>query len=165
MPDILRVNATLYSWTSCRFLVDSQPWEGLVAVDYEQKRERKIVYAARQSGTPLGWTAGKYSVPTFTMKFLKDSYNALTDYLTTGGSISPGNGSYGDAEWSFMLQTVEPVIGAVPMTRVCYPVTIIGEKESHEEGVDELVTEVELACLRMYVNGKQLWSAQRQTSI
>lgn len=165
MPDILRVNNTNYSWTSCRFLIDAQPWEGLVSVDYEQKRERKIVYAARQSGTPLGWTSGKYSVPSFTMKFLRDSYNALTDYLSTGGLINPGLGSYGDAEWSFMLQTVEPVVGAIPITRVGSPCTIIGEKESHEEGIDELVTEVEIACLSMRVNGKQLWSAARQLGV
>lgn len=132
-----------------------------MSVDYEQKRERKIVYAARQQGTPLGWTAGKYSVPTFSMKFLRDSYDRLTDYLTTGGLISPGNGSYGDAEWTFMLQTAEPTVGSTPITRRASPVVIIGEKESHEEGIDELVTEVELACLAMVVNGKQLWSAQR----
>lgn len=165
MPDVVRVNHTVYAWTSCRFLIDAQPWEGLVAVDYEEKRERKIVYAARQSGTPLGWTSGKYSVPAFTMKFLRDSWDALSTYLTLGGLLNPGLGSYGDAEWSFVLQTVEPVIGSLPITRVGAPCTVIGVKEGHEEGIDELVTEVDVACLQMRVNGKQLWSAARQLGV
>ena len=161
MPDIVRINSTIYSWTSCRFLIDAQPWTGIVAVDYEQKRERKIVYAARQSGQPLGWTSGKYSVPSFSIKMIRDSADQLRQYLTLGGSINPGLGSYGDAEWTLTIQTTEPVIGALPITRIAYPVTVIGEKESHEEGIDELVTEFELACLQMTVNGAQLWSAVR----
>jgi hypothetical protein len=160
MPDIssqiVRINHTVFSWTSCRFLIDGQPWAGLVSVDYEEKRERKVVYAGRQDGTPLGWTAGKYSVPSFTMKFLKASWNDLTDYLTVTGL-----GSYGDATWNFLLQTVEPVIGAVPITRIGDPCVVIGAKEAHEEGIDELVTEVEVGCLAMLVNGKRLWSAVR----
>jgi hypothetical protein len=165
MPDVVRVNNTIYSWTSCRFLIDAQPWTGLVSVDYEEKRERKIVYAARQAGIPLGWTSGKYSVPTFSMKFLRDSGNALTDYLTTGGLINPGAGSFGDAEWTFMLQTVEPTVGSIPITTVGVPCTIIGSKETHEEGIEELVTEFDIACLSLRHNGKQLWSAVRQVGI
>ena len=158
--DVVRINNTIYSWTSCRFLISSLPWTGLVAVDFEQKRERKIVYAAKQNGTPLGWTAGKYSVPSFSMKFLKDSFNALTDQLTIQGL-----GSYGDAEWNFLLQVVEPTIGALPITHIGDPCVILGHKDAHEEGIDELVVEVDIACLAMTTNGKRLWSAVRSLGV
>lgn len=162
LVDFVRVNNTRYSWTSCIHRVDSQRTKGIVAVDFEQKRERKIVYAAQQNGVPLGWTAGKYSVPSFTMRFLREWANSFTDYLTTGGLINPGNGSFGDAEWSYTLQVVEPVVGAVPITTVCTPCAVIGVKEAQEEGVDELVTEFEIACLTITENGKRLYSAVRE---
>lgn len=146
----------MYSWTSTRFLINGSPFQGLVACDYEEKRERKVVYAARQDGTPIGWTAGKYSVPTFSMKFLRASWDDLSTDLTVLGA-----GSYGDAIWNFLLQTIEPVPGAVPITRVGDPCVVMGVKESHEEGIDELVTEVDIGCLSMLVNGKRLWSAIR----
>lgn len=161
MPDFIRVNNTRYSWTSTRHLVDGQPFEGLVAVDYEQKRERKIVYANRQDGTSVGWTSGKYSVPSFKAKFLKESAFAFKATLAAGGLISPGLGSYGDAEWTFMLQCVEPVVGAIPLTMLASPCTVIGDRESREEGMDELLVEFDIACLSLIENGIPLWSIAR----
>ena len=154
--DVVRVNQTLYSWTSTAHLVDDFPYEGIVAVDYDQKRERKVVYAARQQGTPLGMTAGKYMVPPWTMKFLKDSAEAFTDYLT-----EQGNGSYGDAVFQYLLQVTEPDSADAPITVSAEHCVISGKKDSYEEGIDELVTEFEITCLLMTENGKQLWSAIR----
>lgn len=156
MPDVIRINNTIYSWTSCRFLIDGQPWTGVVALDTEQKRERKVVHAARQDGRPLGKTSGKYSVPSTTLKMLKDSADALTTYLTVLGL-----GSYGDAEFTIMVQAIEPVIGAVPLSMILSVCTIDGEKDGHEEGIDELLTEFEVGVLSATKNGKQLWSAIR----
>lgn len=160
MPDVIRVNSTIFSWTSCRFLIDGQPWTGIVALDYEQKREKKVVYAAQQDGTPLGKTSGKYSVPSCSMKMLRDSADALTDYLTLTGL-----GSYGDAEFTILVQAIEPVIGAVPMTAILATCTIDGKKDGHEEGVDELLTEFEIGALSVTENGKQLWSLQRSLGV
>jgi hypothetical protein len=156
MPDVIRIGHTIYSWTSCVFKIDNQPFTGLVALDYEQKRERVVQYGARPDGRPLGKTAGKYSVPSFSMKMLRDSADALTTYLTLKGL-----GSYGDAEFTIMVQVIEPVLGMVPMTTLAESCTIDGEKDGHEEGVDSLLTEFEIGCLQLTKNGKRLWSVQR----
>ncbi len=157
MPDRVRVNKTIFSWTSTVFKFDNQPWTGVPATDFELKRERKIVYAARQDGLPLGITAGKFSVEAFSMKMLIDSYDALTDYLTVKGL-----GSYGDPPFSWICQATEPITeGMLPITASSPYTWIVGEKESREEGVDEAVVEVTLASLTMTKNGKQLWSALR----
>lgn len=162
LVDLVRVNNTRYSWTSCSFRFDMLRSRGVVACNWEQKRERKMVYAGNQSGTPLGWTAGKYTVPSFTIRMLKEWANALTDYLMVGGSIQPGLGSFGDSEWSFTAQMVEPVIGAVPLIMVAQPCCIVGKKDVHEEGIDELVTEFEIATMAITENNKRLWSAVRE---
>lgn len=162
LVDFIRVNNTRYSWNSVSHRVDMQRTRGIVAVDYEQKRERKMVYAGNQSGTPLGWTAGKYSVPTFTLRMLKEWANTFTDYLTTGGLINPGAGSFGDAEWTFTQQVVEPVVGAVPIIMVATPCAVVGKKDVAEEGIDELVTEFEIATMAITENNKRLWSAVRE---
>jgi len=154
MPDIVRINNTIYSWESVEFTIDGNPWTGLVAVDTEQKRERKKVYAARKSGRPLGRTRGKYSVPTFTMKILVDSFDALTDYLCQ----QSGSQSYGDSEFDFTIGIAEPGPGLRPITIIGTDVAIVGEKDGYEEGVDELLTEVELDAMSLTKNGKNLWS-------
>lgn len=156
MPDVIRVNHTLYSWPSCSFKIDSQPFEGIVELNYEQKRERKVVYAAKRDGRPLGKTAGKYSVPSLTLKMLRDSADALTTYLS-----AKGLGSYGDPEFGMMLQVAEPVVGALPITVLMETCTIDGKKDAHAEGIDELVTEFEIGCLQLTENGKRLWSVIR----
>lgn len=156
MGDVVRVNQTIYSWTSTAHLIDQQPYQGIVAVEYEQKRTRKRVYGARQQGTPLGFTSGKYEVPTFTMKFLKDSAETFTDYLN-----ALGEGSYGDAMFNYLLQISEPDFADVPITVSIEGCMIEGRKSTYDEGIDELVDEFTIACLLVTENGKQLWSAVR----
>lgn len=156
MPDIVRVNNTVYSWNSTLQKIDNSPWTEIVEVGYEQKRERKIVYAGRKDGRPIGWTIGKYSAPTFTLKFTRESAEAFTDYLT-----SIGKGSYGDAEFAYMLQIAEPILGSKPITVSAPICTVVGKKDAAAEGIDELVTEFEIATLYFIENGKRLWSAQR----
>jgi len=160
LVDFVRVNNTRYSWNSTRFLVEGAPTKGLVALDYSQKRERKTVYGAQQDGTPLGFTAGKYSVDSMTMKFLKEWSQTFTDVLT-----AIGLGSYGDAEFTFLCQVVEPILGSPPITVVGSPCVVVGKKDSYEEGVDELVDEFEILCLQLTENGKTLWSKVRGIGI
>lgn len=156
MPDVIRVNQTLYSWTSTAHKIDNFPYEGIVAVDYEQKRERKVIFAARQQGIPLGMTAGKYMVPPWSLKMLKDTAEAFTDYLT-----EQGEGSYGDAVFQYLLNVSEPDAADVPLSVSVEYCVVSGKKDSYEEGIDELVTEFEITSLLITENGKQLWSAQR----
>lgn len=155
-PNLVRVNNTIYSSTSTVMNIDGEPWTGFKSIDYEQKRTRKVVHAGRQDGRPVGWTAGKYEGPTLKLKFLKDSASALKVDLAAQGA-----GSFGDHEFTFLLQCVEPVIGLLPITLVGNPCVIIGEHESREEGSDEIVTEFDVACLNLIENGLALWSYAR----
>lgn len=158
MPDIIRVGQTPYSWNSLNFTIADFPYQGLVSFDVEQKRERKVVFGQRRDGTPLGKTAGKYTVPTCNMKMLVDSYDALTTDLSV-----LGEGSYGDAEFSIIIQVFEPdlVTSSLPIVILCEGCTIDGEKDGFEEGVDEALVEVEIGCLQVTKNGKRLWSLKR----
>jgi hypothetical protein len=158
VTDIIRVNNTILSWNSFSFKIDGIPWVGITSFDYEQKRERKVVHAAKRDGTPLGKTSGKYTVPSCKLTMLRDSYDKLTTILT-----AKGLGSYGDAEFTFIAQYIEPL--QPPITVIGTGCTIDGEKEAQAEGVDELVTEVEIGCLALSKNGKSLASLIRAIPI
>lgn len=156
MTDIIRVNSTILSWNSFSLKIDGIPYNGITGFDYEQKRERPVVYAARRDGVALGKPAGKYSVPTCTLTMLRDSADKLTTQLT-----AKGLGSYGDAEFTFIAQYFEPVPGSVPITVVGTGCTIDGEKDTNQEGTDASLTEFTIGCLRLLKNGKSLASIVR----
>lgn len=156
MTDLVRINGVPFSWASSIFKVDGFPYKGILEFNYEQKRERKVVYGARRDGVPLGKTPGKYSVPSMSLKMLKGSADILTTYLT-----AKGLGSYGDASFVFIMQCIEPDPLATPLNVVCESCTIDGKKDSAAEGIDELVTEFEIGCLQLTENAKRLWSVVR----
>lgn len=155
-PNLVRINDIVYSWASTAFTWNGFPVRGILELSFEQKRERKVVYAANQSGRPIGKTSGKYSVPSCTVKMLKDTADSLTTDLT-----ALGLGSYGDAVSVITVHAVEPVVGSLPLIAVLSGVTIDGKKDAHVEGIDELVTEFELGVLNVIENGKVLWSVAR----
>ena len=156
MPDVVRVNATIYSWTNCLFKIDGQPFDGLISFNYEQKLERRIIPSSRSDAPPLGKSAGKYSVPSMSMRMLKDSANALTSYLITQAPPGPGL-SYGQSLFVITFHIAHD-FSMPPISIVCESCTIDGKKDVHDEGVDELVTEFEIGALRIRENGKTLWS-------
>ena len=160
-PNFLRVNNTIYSWLSSRFLIGGLPYTGIVAIDYQVTRERKKVHAARPDGRALGWTAGKYDVKGLKIKMLQDTAFA---FKTDCATILGGLGSIGDAEFPIMLQTIEQAVqalGMLPTTKNFYPCTVTGEHEAREEGIEEALVEFEFMCLNMDENGLSLASVQR----
>lgn len=152
MSDEIRINNTVLSETSCTFKFDSVPYVDITALDYDQKRERKIVMTSLRSGRPRGKTSGKYSVGNFSFTMLRDSYDKLTTQLTLKGL-----GSYGDAEFTFLAQYGEP--GVVPITVVIDGCNIVADKEGMADG--EAVTEVTCMGMTLTRNGKRLWSVQK----
>ena len=157
-PNLVRVNNTLYGWNSSRLTIDGDPFTGgLVAIEHAQKRERKLVHAGSPNGRPKGWTSGKYSVPTLKMRFLKDSAAALKASLAVLGA-----GSWGDAEFTFTLACIEPVLPPnLPILLVGNPCVITDSHEAREEGIEELVEEFDIMCLNLLENGTPLWSVVR----
>jgi len=158
MSDIIRLNNTIYSHGSCQWKFDATPYDGINSFDFEEKRTRKVVYAARKAQRPVGWTQGKYEVPPLKLVMLKESGNRLLTQMTLKGL-----GSYGDAEFNITMQCIEP--GNVPITHVFDPVCITGVKDTTAEGIDELMTEFELACLSITRNGMRLWSVLRSLGL
>jgi len=154
--DVTRINGTPFSWTSTEYKFDNVPYVGILEVNWEEKRERKVVYAAKQDGTPLGKTAGKYSVSGFTIKMLRASATLLKQQMTAKGA-----GSHGDPEFTIFIAVSEPTLFPGPISYTCSRCTIDGEKDAHAEGVDELVTEFEIGCLSVAEDGMQLASVVR----
>jgi len=134
---------------------------GTLSLDYEQKRDRKIVYGMKRNGTPLGKTAGKYSPSPVTVRFLLDDYtNLLLPALTTLGL-----GSYGDASFPMMLTYEEPLNPLSTVNIAWAGCTIDGEKDAIAEGTDEAAVDVTIGPLAMTRNGQLLWSVTRSVSL
>ena len=161
-PNFVRINDVPYSWASLRASIDGDPtWiGGLVGVDYSHKRERKVVYAGDPAGRPKGKTSGKVSY-TLKLKYLVDSAAALEAYLAIKGA-----GSYGDANFAFMLQYVEPVVPpSLPIIITASPCSLMEGKAGHVEGIDEAVTEYDVVVTEILKNGLPLYSVVRAASI
>lgn len=136
-PNISRVNHVPYSWTSCAHFFQGLPYKGITAVTFKDKRELKLVHAAQQDGTPLGLTSGIYSVENLSFTLLRDSAADLMLYLT-----ALGLGSYGDAEFNYLLQVYEPTVPpSLPQSTLISGCRITGVEDKQEMGSDELVTE------------------------
>lgn len=163
-PNLVRINTTPYSWTSCAFFCAGIPYKGFTAVNHKDSRESEIVWAGQQDGTPLGQTSGVYKVDSFTFTMLRDSANALMTDLTLLGL-----GSFGDARWVFMQQLFEPVIlpslPSPPQSTIISDCKIVGVEEKQEQGSGKLVTD--FTCSALYITRTysgvplQLWSKIR----
>jgi hypothetical protein len=160
-PNITRVNRVPYSWTSCSHFFNGLPYKGLTAVSFKETREVKLVHAAQQDGTPLGITAGIYKVENLSFTFLRDSAAQLMSDLTDAGL-----GSFGDAEFTYVLSVFEPVTPpSLPLQTVLTGIRITGVEDKHAMGADELVTEISAQAMFVMrtVAGKpmNLWSTTR----
>lgn len=162
-PNMTRVNRVPYSWNSCAHFFMGVPYKGLVGVTFKETREVSLVHAAQQDGTPLGITAGIYKVESLSFTMLRDTAMALLTDLTVLGL-----GSFGDAEFNYMLQVFEPtILGApsLPQNTLIGGCRITGVEDGQEKGTDALVTKIDAQALYLTrtVGGVplQLWSQIR----
>lgn len=158
MSDLIetRLNDTPYSATSCSWTIAGAPFVGITALSYSEKRERKLVYASRKDGTPLGMTSGKYSVDSVSVTFLRSSFQRLVEVLSLQGL-----NSYGDARFPIVAtysEQLATLAGVLPITVLITGCRVTGVKDSYSEGIDEAVTEVEMMALALTRNGTRLWS-------
>lgn len=148
MPDlnlVSRVNGVPYSWNSVGHSFNLLPYKGILASNFKESREVKLVHAAQQDGTPLGITAGIYKVESTSFRMLRESASLLMVDLT-----ALGLGSYGDASFTYTCQIFEPTLQvppALPITTTLVGCRITGVEEKQELGVDELVTEFTVQAL------------------
>lgn len=166
MPDpnlVSRVNGYIYSYTSTSHFFEGVPYKGVSKVEWKQSRKRVYAGAAQQDGTPLGVTSGVYRVDSLSFTLLRDSADQLRSDLAAIGA-----GSYGDAQFSYLLQVFEPGNTGLPSSTLITGCVIEEDNESQEfseDGGPVLVTE--FTCKAMFVtktvNGtpQQLWSLVR----
>lgn len=155
MSDILetRLNGSVFSATSCSWKIALAPFVGITALDYENKRERKQVFGSNRGIGPLGKTSGKYSVGNTSITMLRSSYQRLIELLTPLGA-----GSYGDAIFPILATYSEPLSGVPPIVVDIQGCVIVNEKDSYAEGIDELLTTVDIMADTLTRNGLRLWS-------
>lgn len=156
MTDLIetRLNDQPFSATSCTWNIALAPFVGVTHLGYSEKRERKLVHGSRRDGTPLGITGGKYSVDSLTITMLRSSAQRLIEILTVLGL-----GSYGDAVFPIVAKYYEPLRPQVPPIVVDIEgCRITGMKDDYQEGIDELVTDIDLMGLALTRNGMRLWS-------
>lgn len=163
MSDLVRIGSTLHSWNSQSFKIDGLPYNGVLSVDYEDKRTRKRVYGAKRDGVALGFTSGKSEPGPFVMKMLADSAQVMLNQLAIKGL-----GSYGDAEDILIsIQVFEPppslpgLALAPSLLIIASGCRVAGVKDSSAEGIDEKVSEVSFDTLRVLRNGLQISSLTR----
>jgi hypothetical protein len=164
VDSFVRVGGRTYAWNSSIFQFDALGFEGIVAVDFEEKYEIAVVHAARQSGRPVAFAGnGEYSIPSMKIRMLKDSFALLQDLMASGaiGLLGPEPGSWGSSLFSFTMQCVEPVVGMLPITATFGACKFTGRREAREVGVKELVTELDVSCLAVLENGIPMWSVIR----
>ena len=156
--DAFNFNGTIYAWESVIVRVDAMALSGALSLDYEEARKRTKVYGSKRDGRALGRTSGSVEIPDASFKVLRATANSILGYLT-----AKGLGSYGDAEFTLIAQYVEP--GQPPITVIATACTIDGEKDTNQEGIDELVTEFTIGTLEIIKNGKRLASVLRSVPL
>jgi len=161
MSDLIRVGSTLYGFNSESFKFDGVPYQGIQGVSSSEKRTRKLVRAAKRSGTPMGRTSGVYEPGMITIKMLKDSAQVLLTQLALKGL-----GSFGDTEFTFTAQVWEPAIGPItPILFLATGCTLDELKDDAQEGPDETTTELSIQPLMILRNGVRLASLIREIPI
>jgi hypothetical protein len=145
-PNITRVNRIVYSWTSCTHFFAGFPYKGVVGVTFKDTREPVLVNDAAQDGVPIGMTSGLYKVENVSFTLLRDSAAALMTDLTVLGL-----GSYGDAEFSYMLQVFEPITGIsipqLPQTTLISGCRVTGVEDVQEKGSDAILTKFDVMAI------------------
>lgn len=164
--DAVRINSSTWAWQSCAFAIDGQSTEGVVAIDYDEQLELRIIPSNIQDQSPLGMSLGRYQVGRFPIRMLRDSAKALKTYLAAK-ALAQGipSGSYGQATFDLGLQlsgTDAP--DATPSSTVFASCRIVGEAATHEEGTGVAVTEFQVASLAIVQDGLALFDAAGSSS-
>jgi hypothetical protein len=152
MTDVVRINSTILSWNSCSFKFDSIPYIGILSFQYEHSLERTPVQGSKRDEPPLGFTSGKYSVASMSLKMLRDSWDTLQTQLAVKGL-----GSYGKAVFTFIAQYIET--SQLPITVACVGCQIKAVKVDHDEGIGAATVELDLHCVEIVENQKSLASS------
>lgn len=154
------MNGSILSAKSCQFFIDMIPRKGIVACNYKEKIEAENVYDDDRSGTPVGSTAGRYAVESFSLTLLRGSWLTLMPYLSLKGL-----GSIGAARFSFVAEYSEPLAPLQTVVDSLFYCRVTGIEDDYSEDIKALVTKLDLMCLGMSRNGMTLWDVKRSVGL
>lgn len=156
------LNGSILSAKSCQFFVDMIPRKGVVECTYKEKLDAEDVYDDDRTGTPVGSTSGRYSVDSFSLTLLRDSWNStgpipgLMQYLA-----AKGIGSFGAARFSFIAEYSEPLVPLSTVVDSLFYCRITGVEDAYSEDIKALVTKLDLKALALTRNGLTLFDPKR----
>lgn len=156
MSDDIRVQGNLVSWGSYILKIDGQRWYGITKIDWDHKRERSYGYGMGKHHKPIGRTAGKYTPGPVKLTMHKHTGIALRKYLMTRPAAGSGVKSFGNVEFSMLLQIVEGTISSTAEFDRCVNVSKSG---GAEETADPSMEEWELSCMGVHEDGGALYDS------
>lgn len=151
MTDKLRINSKEFSWNSCEFKLLAVPYEGILSIDFGQKRERKKVAGMNRSGRPIARTRGKYEPHAVKIRYLASTFERIKIQ-----TAPLGLGSYGDAEVTATLSIFE--VGIPPRITVFDRMVVADESEAYSDDGEALGVDVEYDVMSILTNGIPLFS-------
>ena len=151
MSDLRRVNGNVIGWGSMTLKIGSERYTGVLELSYNDKRDRAYVYGLGPAQAPRGRTSGKYTMENVKIKVTKSTGVAIRDALAR---LSDSGTCYGDPTFSGSVEYVER--DDTPEFVTFEDLVYISQSESHAEGIDALVEEIEMQAMRIYRNGLTL---------
>jgi hypothetical protein len=151
MTDIIRVNNNEFSYRSCEFKLDLEPYEGLSSIDFGDKRVPAKVKGMNRSGAPIARTRGDYDLDPLNITFLESTWVQIAAKLTLKGL-----GSMGNAEVQGTLSVYE--LGLIPLLYVFKDMKLTDFKSAKKEGNEPNMVETAWDIMQLTQNGQVLYS-------
>lgn len=164
MADGIRVNGYAYSWGSIYLAIGERPFFQFSEVSFSDKRERAKFTGMGKSQAPSARSRGKYTTENPKLKGLKETCDDLRAALA---EVNPlGGTGYGDTPFNVYIEFSEQEpSGAYKMTTVeLIDCLYEGTTETHTEGPDVLVEEIEINCMRILRDGLPLYDDSAEGS-
>lgn len=156
------LNGNILSAKSCKFFVDMIPRKGIVACNYKEKMDAENVYDDSRDGTPVGSTAGRYSVESFSLTLLRASWNSVGPIPGLMQQLAlKGLGSFGAARFAFTAEYSEPLVPLSTVVDNLFFCRVTGVEDDYSEDIKALVTKLDLMCLSMTRNGLTFFDLKR----
>jgi hypothetical protein len=154
--DLQRVEKNIFGWSSIIYTVEGQEVYGCTSLSYGWKRERSDGYGLGRSHTPRGYTPGKVSFEPFKIKVYQDSALALRQFYA---SYSTNGTSFGNPQLNHRIQYI--IDGFEAQNLLFEQAAWVSETETHDEGPDGMMVEIEFKIMKLYLNGLVPWDDEQ----
>ena len=149
-PTYTQVGTIRFGYRSCVFLADNFPLLGIVGLTTKQKRARKNVKSGVPGARPLGRTTGLYSIPTLSVKMLREDSETFAQYLAqknVGNGQDPGE--YANVTFNFSAQCIETTNTAATVTMLASQCVVVDKSSDYDMAIGALVDEYTIEALQV----------------